>query len=148
MGKVRVVVEPDSVETTGLGSIVGRIHICVDETAFPEVGWYDFPVVILGWWLDALMQEGMQPLVLDFMDDDCYLKIEYVDHRWQMKAVGWGQVQIPAVPINRESFANSVRVAGEGILFQCDKMGLESRDVTNLKYSIETWHKAHSGIDD
>ncbi|HWM93395.1 MAG TPA: hypothetical protein VN493_21720 [Thermoanaerobaculia bacterium] len=38
------------------GNITGEIWLEVAGFAFPERRWSDFPVIILGWWLDALFK--------------------------------------------------------------------------------------------
>ena len=38
------------------GNVTGVIYLELHDGAFPETGWSDFPVIILGWWADALLQ--------------------------------------------------------------------------------------------
>ena len=38
------------------GNITGEIWLEVAGFGFPDRRWSDFPVVILGWWLDALFE--------------------------------------------------------------------------------------------
>ncbi len=38
------------------GNVTGVIFLESQGRAFPERGWSDFPVIILGWWIDAWLQ--------------------------------------------------------------------------------------------
>ena len=38
------------------GNVTGVIFLELRDAAFPERGWSDFPVIVLGWWADALLQ--------------------------------------------------------------------------------------------
>jgi hypothetical protein len=54
------------------------IHISVGESVFPDAQWHDFPVVILGWWLEqvnALSQDPLTTAILRFMDGPYEIKI-------------------------------------------------------------------------
>jgi len=57
---VEVVVEPGTLERSASGGIVGRIWLRDGsrevQADFPEVGWSDFPVALLGEWGRALQR--------------------------------------------------------------------------------------------
>ena len=38
------------------GNVTGVVFVELESGAFPETGWSDFPVIILGWWTDAFLQ--------------------------------------------------------------------------------------------
>ncbi len=38
------------------GNVTGTIFLDLQGRAFPDRGWSDFPVIILGWWIDAWLQ--------------------------------------------------------------------------------------------
>jgi hypothetical protein len=52
------------------GSITGNVHVELGTFVFPDRGWSDFVVVILGWWLKALKKlvNGEKRVELPFMD--------------------------------------------------------------------------------
>ena len=53
MGKTfEVLVSTTSLHRSQLGSITGLIAVRAGDIAFPDDNWSDFPVVILGWWMD------------------------------------------------------------------------------------------------
>jgi len=51
-----VAVDLSGLERTQKGSIVGRIWLVLDDHAFPERGWSDLVVVVLGWWIEELLR--------------------------------------------------------------------------------------------
>ena len=51
---MKVVVLPESYEKTASGAVSGKIYLQCEDHCFPDCAWFDFPVVILGWWLEAL----------------------------------------------------------------------------------------------
>jgi hypothetical protein len=64
-----VVVDHDTLEVAGAGgSVVGRIHVLLDDTPFPDLGWWDFPCVVLGWWLQSVRDASSDRFNLRFMD--------------------------------------------------------------------------------
>jgi hypothetical protein len=66
-----IVVEPRSVEKSNKGLITGVIYFNFDQYKFPEIGWNDYIVIILGWWLDSIerLSKGLTKTVdLKFMD--------------------------------------------------------------------------------
>lgn len=42
-------------QTRENGNVTGVIYVETASGAFPEAGWSDFPVIILGWWAEALL---------------------------------------------------------------------------------------------
>jgi len=38
------------------GNVTGVIYVELESSAFPAREWSDFPVIILGWWTEALLQ--------------------------------------------------------------------------------------------
>ena len=53
---------------SGPGSVFGEINVQLGEFHFPEEGWTDFMLIILGWWIDAaLMIRGGESRVEDFL---------------------------------------------------------------------------------
>jgi hypothetical protein len=58
--RVELVVEPETLERTALGTIAGHIWLRDGDAAaqgdFPEVGWPDQPVALLAAWVPALQR--------------------------------------------------------------------------------------------
>ena len=52
---LEVKVAPGTLIRRSSGSIVGHIWITIAGRTFPGADWDDFPVVILAWWIEALL---------------------------------------------------------------------------------------------
>lgn len=59
------------------GPTTGAIWIRIAGRDFPEQGWSDFPLVIVGWWLAAVreLEAGALSRSLEFMDGSCPLML-------------------------------------------------------------------------
>jgi hypothetical protein len=69
MTRIETVVRPETLSIES-GKIVGEIFVTGEEIHFPERGWNDFPVIVLGWWLTALQRPptGLGVQIFRFMD--------------------------------------------------------------------------------
>ena len=65
---LRIVVDPSSFAEAAGGTVAGRLHIESDDLCFPDDDWWDFPLVVLGWWLTAIRSAGGDDFELRFMD--------------------------------------------------------------------------------
>ena len=52
------------------GNLSVECYICLEGCSFPTVNHFDFPVIILSWWLENILalKETLQPCVNSFMD--------------------------------------------------------------------------------
>jgi hypothetical protein len=53
---MRVMTDLGDIRRTKRGSIIGRIWFADAGNAFPEARWLDFIVVLLGWWMQQLLE--------------------------------------------------------------------------------------------
>ena len=87
--------------------VVGPIWLELDGQTFPDDGWDDFPVVILGWWLNAvkplIANEGTECECL-FMDGRYKFKVKLQTH------ASWTQLSGDSRPIIRRSPARPFAV--------------------------------------
>jgi hypothetical protein len=142
--ELRAVVEPSAMERLRSGSIVGPIWWEADGEGFPEIGWDDFPVVILGWWLSALRsgRPGRSPTTVElvFMDgpweaslslrgDECRAELR----RSYPKVIDWSGA------ISFDVLRDSVEAAGSEVIAECDRKGWTSSDIDLLRSSITKW---------
>lgn len=65
-----VAVDLSDLERSEKGSIVGRLWLVLDGHAFPDRRWSDLIVVVLGWWVEELLQTQNEEtaMTLLFMD--------------------------------------------------------------------------------
>ena len=75
----KIITERDSYKKTKLGSITGKIYVCLDEYYFPEKGWFDFALVVVTWWQDSTIKifksESKREKFM-FMDGPFYISVE------------------------------------------------------------------------
>ena len=50
-----VVTEPKTFTMNASGSVLGRIYLGLDGEYFPDDEWYDFPVPVLSWWIECIL---------------------------------------------------------------------------------------------
>lgn len=136
-------VEPESLSRSARGSITGKVWCEYREDSFPEIGWYDFPVVILGWWLQALVtliDRKERRAKMLFMDGPCeiVLSAEHSDV-WSAQLIrrSSGAEVFREMEINPEVLMDSLLHASEQVLAQCAIANWLSPDVTLLKKERE-----------
>ena len=132
-------IDPNTLERSESGSITGLIHLRLGSQAFPEPSWNDFPVVILGWWLDALHQlrDGSAAHAeCQFMDGPCHFNIKPAGEAWRLEAVqNEGVVQVELV--DPQSLWRSAVSKAHDLLGVCRQRGWTGRDVSVLAKQVE-----------
>jgi hypothetical protein len=91
----------ESIGVSGRGMITGVIFFDFGTFQFPEQEWNDAVVVILGWWLAALMNfltGGVAETELRFMDGSFWLSIQRESGTEECR------IRCIAGPVARESF--------------------------------------------
>ena len=143
---VQVRVGSTNVSQTPHGSIVGPIWLGASEPglAFPEVGWSDFPVVLLGTWIPALRRLAARGRSAEchFMDGP---------YRFVVSAVGTGiwsvacfeTREMPSVAnavhewiTSADTFLESAVAAGRAMLGHCDAREWWNDDTTRLREAL------------
>lgn len=82
-------IELEKLRLTGSSNVVGPIYFRFGDVAFPEEGWSDFPLVIIGWWMNDLgrMWQKAREVNLVFMDGSPYIRATLQkDHMVMLKA--------------------------------------------------------------
>src|ERR1043166_5263640 len=78
------------------GNVTGVIYVELESGAFPAKGWSDFPVIILGWWTEALLQlevPARREVKWRFMDGPKALTLTKVEGAIPSDAVAFERVQ-------------------------------------------------------
>jgi hypothetical protein len=137
--RMTVVVEPHTLTQTASGSLIGTIWLRSDrppDIDFPETGWTDFPVVILGWWLaqvDALRRGASAEAECSFMDGPFEFRINKVGELRLLKSGASGLSEIAKRHISLEAFWQQLHVAALHVVSECDRRGFSSDDVVELR---------------
>jgi hypothetical protein len=88
--KIKIIVSPDSFERSVHSSnVVGHIWFENGQFSFPDRAWYDFPVIILGWWANSLAEllgNRRDKCELYFMDGPYKLVVEAIENNiWNIR---------------------------------------------------------------
>ena len=135
---VELVVEPDRLRRAASGAVTGPIHFAVGDGCFPEEGWSDFPVAILGWWLEAIgrLEKGVSRTEdLDFMDGPCLVRVTVrfgdTAHLEFRAERGQGSREV-SESVSLRRLAEIVRLAAATLLEACARQGWSDRDIDLL----------------
>lgn len=134
---MKIVFDPTTLHQSKAGSITSVIYFDFGGSTFPTVGWNDFVVVIVGWWLASLTRSADLSLSLQlrFMDGPYWISVSASKgSRVLLRCVedrpGAGVVaetEIELEELKRELY----RVSRE-IMAACGDAGFESADVVTL----------------
>ncbi len=109
------------------GNVTGVIFLELQDGAFPASGWSDFPVIILGWWADALLQLEVperREVQWLFMDGPHSVILT--------KTVG----DISAGAFELSQVHGSLREAAQRVVTYCDQRRFLSKDLDSLRDSV------------
>ena len=123
-------------------NITGQIYLIIDEQSFPEKGWYDFPVIVLSWWLQSLENILNSPLgtsyEFGFMDgpflvrgiknESDALKLTFIKDRLD------GEMELFTTICSIKQFKNSlVSAAAKAVNFVEQTKRWSTDDIQELK---------------
>jgi len=109
------------------GNVTGVIYVELASGAFPERGWSDFPVIVLGWWAEALFQLQVptrREVLWRFMDGPQSLTLSKVDAAISSDALPLAQAQ------------SSLIGAAERVVAHCEQHKMFSKDLETLRMNV------------
>ena len=130
-----VSVEPQTFRVRPGRSITGEIWLNVGDIEVPEPHWLDFPVVVLGWWLEHLidLHRGALERDLLFMDGPFLLRVNASNtYPWELRAYGREQLLVRAEVTDSE-LASALLMAANVALTRCGHEGWADPDVDRLR---------------
>lgn len=136
MLEFEVRVSPEEFRVTGGGSVTGPIWARIAGTDFPEPGWPDFPVALLGGWLTTLAELEADDgglAMLHFMEGPYRLDVTREGAAWALRAHQDGAE--PVAEVTADSLAElrgPLCDAAEQVLAACRARGWRDRDVRHL----------------
>jgi hypothetical protein len=134
---VEAVVDTENMARGGMGSITGPVFLRFEGGAYPEEGWNDFPVVILGWWLEgiaAFLNDGSQSFSGRFMDGPYEFTVRRLTS--QVAEVSWRSSQASPSTVDVSSLSQSLAAAGASVAHACRRNGWRSPDVDTLERAV------------
>jgi hypothetical protein len=138
---VEVIIDPRSFYQAKSGSIVGSVWIRTQgeqDIVFPEAGWTDFPVVILGWWLkeiEALVCGHTTEATCSFMDGPFEFCLTasgdvHLSRRRDEGTLNLGRFRRPE---SAQELWASLHRAAVAVLSECDARGWSGNDIDVLR---------------
>lgn len=134
-----VIVEHQSLTHTSSGSVTGKIWLRSNHEPrieFPEAGWIDFPVVVLGWWLaqvEALLRRASVEAHCSFMDGPFEFRIDDKGQIRLMERTTLGTREIAASQVALQEFWQQLNVAASRLVAVCAQRGWSDADIENLR---------------
>lgn len=133
---VEVSVDIPSLSRGSSGNITGVIFLTDGIKRFPEPTWNDFPVIIVGSWLEALheLRRSGKSASCRFMDGPFEVRVSSDSNSaWR---VDWldGEAKQPSwsTSVTPAAFLNSVQAAGRALVAACQNRGWHSQEVETL----------------
>ena len=108
-------------------NVTGVIYVELDSGAFLERSWSDFPVIILGWWVEALIELEVptrREVLWRFMDGPHSLTLTKVDRDVSSDALAFGRLQSPLCD------------AATRVISYCEQHKLFSKDLETLRVNV------------
>ncbi|MBI3415997.1 MAG: hypothetical protein HY043_11915 [Verrucomicrobia bacterium] len=137
--KVAVEVDASTLAMSSHGSITGVLAIRTDGAFFPEARWSDFPVVVLGWWLEPvsrILAGTSRVWECKFMDGPLSVRLEQQHGDvWTLLGLHSGRTEFTAT-VSCRAFIRSLVEAARQILRECQQRDWQSRDIETLDSEV------------
>ncbi len=122
--------------------IFGPIWLEVDSTNFPGLGWTDFPVAILGFWL-----VNIQPMLLGrvescecpFMDGPYEFRLEVISHsKWKLSMFdrSASEEDLGIRVLDSRAVLDQLITTAESLVQKCEEKNWLDRDLIALTDSL------------
>lgn len=131
-----------SLKLRGSDSPFGEMWLRVGGFAFPNAGWTDFVVVILGWWAEAAadaLTGSSDRYELCFMDGPFLATIRVADGKiWHLDLVKRAREResVHSADIDGRILSRSIAAASDRVLRRCLANGWISRDTQRLEAAV------------
>lgn len=144
---MRVSFDSETLHQSGSGSITAVLFFEFEGDAFPCVGWNDFVVVTLGWWIEVLRELTAPGAAVDlhFMDGPYSIRIvrelansvsmQFLEHRAGTQVVYCRNDTLTSVRSALRSVATEVVAA-------CEAKGFQGSDLETLKSLLTETYRA------
>lgn len=126
-------------QTPKTGNVTGVIFLEWRGASFPEQGWLDFPVILLGWWMDAWLQLEVptrREVQWVFMEGPYAARLTKVASPASDAALRSSQV------------FTSLLEAGERVIAHCDEHKMITRDLEVLRENVNRFKAKPRGAED
>jgi hypothetical protein len=132
-----------SLARSSRGAITGVLFLEVDGFGYPELGWNDFPVIILAWWARAvrdLRASGVgAEAVCRFMDGPFSFSLRALSYgEWEVRLLGKNGELLRTAKTTPGEVVRAIQVAAAAVLQACADRGWGSRETEELQAAIRS----------
>ncbi|PIE89513.1 MAG: hypothetical protein CR997_11120 [Acidobacteria bacterium] len=128
----------------------GAIYFSIDGKEFPEKGWNDFLVIILNWWLSAILRivnNGSTSESFTFMDGPFELHIEVTKDEKSLFLKGihnMGECSTILISskVKQIDFFKTIINTSEKVVCFCKSKNWDFKDLTELELAVSSLKKA------
>ncbi len=126
-------------QVSAKGNILCEMHVVVGGQPFPDDSWRDFPVIVLAWWLDGVLQirDGASSVENSFMNGPFEFAVAALDDKITLsprkrrvqgsEPVG-NDVEMPAI-----EYRDEVVRAAEALIRELDMRSAGGKDLEYLR---------------
>ena len=137
MSEFQVIFDTDTLVRSRSGAITGILHLKLGTLSFPDSRWSDFPIVVLGWWLEALRSLRIGRSVdLRFMDGPFLVRLTQ-QGRASCKAECYEDKETPRViveePVALRQVLEGVARASSAVAEYSASVGWSGNDLERLE---------------
>jgi hypothetical protein len=134
-----IVVDPKTIELHPDGVVTGVVYWDADGIAFPESCWNDFVLVVIEWWLAAILRILKDETTverMDFMDGPfCVvievernsLKLSFIERRSSAHKIAI------TMSVTREALCRAAIATAEQLVQACLSLGISSSDFLRIQ---------------
>ena len=139
MADISIVVDPASLKREPNGNVTGMLLLRGEAADFPAAAWFDFPVVVLGWWIAGLtkLSSGETRTFQGLFMDGPYAFTVRTGHGDEAQ-VAWGprgkELLVGVTPI-QNLLASAVR-AGTVVAEACRAQDWRNSDIDQLEHAL------------
>ncbi|SFS45560.1 hypothetical protein [Marininema halotolerans] len=140
--RIEVIVDVDSLAMYSSGNIVGDIFITEKMNSFPDQYWFDFPIIILGWWNRAVERLSKAKIgsteILYFMDGPFRVNAAKIENKKvKLSFLKYDRVEVFTSIVDMAYLIEQLLNASRKLIRKINNKGWSSEDIEELRRSAK-----------
>jgi hypothetical protein len=139
----KIIVNTSSIERASSSLISGQVHWLHQQFVFPDIEWWDSPVVVFTWWLDSVtgLINGSQQASMDFMEGPFSIEIVTTDgNACTLRFTRRGQRAVEIIGEEQTTLGamlDALIHASADVLAACEQASWRSSDIDALRAALD-----------